>query len=65
MVTDAETTVPWAKLGGVTEVVKLEYCDAMDPGPGATLKQLEELLSVPKVTLVISSSALDVAFDVQ
>ena len=46
-------------------MVKFEYCEAMDPGPGAAVKQEEELFRDPNVTLVISSSADDVAFDAQ
>jgi hypothetical protein len=65
MVTEAGYDAPCINTGAVTDVVKLEYCEAMEPGPGAGVKQEEELFNVPKVTLVMSSSALDVALDAQ
>ena len=52
-------------MGAATEVVKLEYWLANEPGPGAATPQTELLFSVLSVTFKISSSAVLVALLVQ
>ena len=52
-------------MGAATDVVKLEYKLATDPGPGAALPQVDELFKVLNVTFKISSSAAEVAVLVQ
>jgi len=51
--------------GAVTDVVKLEYWEAIEPGPGATTPHEDELFNVPIDTFEMSSSAVEVALDAQ
>jgi len=63
--TEKGYTTPGDNMGAATDVVKLEYKLATDPGPGAALPQEDELFKVLKVTFKISSSAAEVAVLVQ